>query len=260
MKKIFLTLCCLISLSAFAQDMGRPATPESPYVLLYGGKVIKADTVFLRATLTKDRIVADTVAYKPRDVEGYSDGINTFLRYEHGEFATRIHDGKIRAYSSAYASEPAYSSYGFGNTGINPYTTGTGQNLRQLGSMSDIFLQDSATGATGVYGYKSLHKWIPANTPAGAMLHKFKRNRNIIKSLAWAGFGMIICGTYLSGDAILKDRSDAAINSGLYMMLGGAGVITSSFITVPLNKKNMRKALGMHNGVWAPGDETYKIM
>jgi hypothetical protein len=258
MRNIILIIYCLFSISSFAQDLGRPAVPEQPYVLLYGGKQITADTVYMKATLTKDRIVADKVEYKPKDVEGYSDGIKTFLRYQHGEFATRIHDGKIRLYSDAYASEPAYSQYGFGSRGYNPYTTGTGQNLAQLGSLATIFLQDSATGQTGVYGYKALHKWIPANTPAGAMLHKYKRNRTIIKSLMWAGLGMIFMGTYISGDAVLKDKSDAAINSGLYVMLGGAGVITSSFITIPLNRRNMRKALGIHNGVWAPDEVSRK--
>lgn len=223
-------ILCFIVTNCFGQKLGRPPVAEPPYVQLTDMTKIPVDAVHFKSGLIRDKLVTPEHTYKAKEIVNYSNGKKTFHNFDGYGFGEKIADGKIGIYQVIYER-------------ITPKRTT--KNIR-------LYVEDSVSKETKFYSYKSINPLIPKNTPAGNMLKKYKKNRTIVKACMFGGLGLFVVGGVIAGSGIMADNGDSKTNAGLYTMLGGGAVICSSFVINHRNHRNMRKAIGIHNGVIKP--------
>jgi hypothetical protein len=215
---------------------GKMPVRPTPFVQTETGTRISANKV----EKTKKEIIADGQAYKLNDVSFYSDGKATYARVNGSAFAPRIAEGKLNLYQWEFQS----TSYDPGFGGIkSSYKTSTRRRW---------YLQDSGSNKVVFYDYSSLKSMIPAKSPAADLLRSYKMARRKSNLTLIGGFGLFIAGAYMAGDAILKDKSDAKVNLGLYTMVASAGVITYAITIRGRRASTLVKAFNTHNGVIMP--------
>lgn len=241
---LFLTLSLAVAGALQAQPvafhLGRNAIPEKPFVRLKGQPRSYVDSLKFISGKKHDKIWAGGKEYDLKEVAGYSDGRYTFIKYE-GDFLKRNYEGKINVYRF-------YREY----TTVNGYGSGPGK----FGTTSEhtvlkFILEDSVTGKVAEMNYRTLHDWIPRNTPAGNILAKYKRTRTKISIGAFGGLGVLFTGLGFLGASVMAPDAKAKKleTTGVVMLAGGGGLMLGSYISIPFNRKRMREALATHNGV-----------
>jgi hypothetical protein len=213
-------------------DLSKGPVATTPFVQTTDGNRIAAGKV----EKTKKEIIADDKAYKQKEVSFYGDGKKAYANVGGTSFAPQIAAGKINVYQSSYTTT-TYDP-GFGNV---PGRLKTSNHQRW-------YIQDSSANTVSFFGYKSLKSLVPANSAAGAIIKDYKKSRVISNITLGAGFGVFIAGAAMAGGAVLNDKSDAKINAGLYTMMGGAGIMTYSFVIKGRNRGKLIKAINVHNG------------
>jgi hypothetical protein len=245
MKNIILILAfaCAGKIHAqavLATHLGRNAQPEKPFVKLTGQPRLYVDSLKFISGKKRDKIWAGGKEYDLKEVAGYSDGRYTFIKYE-GDFLKRNYEGKINSYRF-------YREF----TTMNGYSSGPGQfGGTSNHSVLKFILEDSATGKVAEMNYRTLRDWIPRNTPAGNILAKYKRTRTRISIGAYTGAAVLFTGLGVLGASVLAPEAKAKRleTTSVAMLVGGGGLMLGSYISIPFNRKRMREALAIHNGV-----------
>lgn len=224
----------------WASHLGRNAQPEKPFVKLTGQPRFYVDTLSFISGKKRDKIWVGGKEYELKDVVGYSDGRYTFLKYD-GEFLKRNYEGKINSYR-LYREYTSMNGYGSGSRNFGTTSTHT---------VLKFILEDSATGKVAEMKYRTLRDWIPRNTPAGDMLAKYKRTRTKITIGAYTGVGLLFTGLGFLGASVMAPEAKAKRleTTSVAMLVGGGGLMLGSYISIPFNRKRMREALAIHNGV-----------
>lgn len=249
-KKNFLLFVCLAAISSCTTPyMGKLPANHKPYVQLKNGTTVYAQEVG-QEEFGKGRIVADTFSYRAKDVAFYGNGNQIFANIK-GSFLPKVAEGKINVYSTTNAEHYGYGNPAYGSPGkIIVYS---GDNVTPLGFTNHtygalLYVQGGKSQDIVELKYHNLKRMIPANTPAGLMLHNFKVTRTVLRLSFLAGVACFVGGSNIAGTAVLKNESDQKIASGLRLVAGGMCIMAAAPIALFTNKTKMKRAIGIYNG------------
>jgi hypothetical protein len=224
---LFITLLLFAASCHPVLQLGKKPAAVAPYVRLKDGTVIHAKEAGQEMDFQNSRIVADDQAFPRKQVAIYSNGEQTFANLHNGKFGPKIAEGKINVYSVTNAAHYGYPYHDYG----------------------ELYIQDSGSSNLRYMRYRTLKPMIPAYSPAGQVLAGYKQTRTVVRLTLLGGFAAFFAGTAIAGNGVMQNNGDGKIRTGMAMIVGGAGIITTATISLYANKTKMRRAVAIRNGV-----------
>ncbi len=209
--------------------LGRIPTALPAFVQLKDSTVIPAKEAGQEYEFAHGRILADEQAFPSRKVLRYSNGEQLFMNLGNGHFGPQIAEGKINVFAATNAAHYGYSYHDF----------------------MHLYVQDSGKLDFHPLKLSALKHMIPPNDPANKYLNRFRQTRMILNLIDGAGGVCMVAGILQLSNAVMKNSSDATIQSGMSMVFAGAGAMVSTYIPYFLNKIRLKKAIAVRNGVFS---------